>query len=156
MKAIKQASPSPIVNHQLSTKNKSKSSKKKKTSPKSSELEKGKQIVDPEIETPDMNISVAKPISSTDVQKKRRRLIIAESSQSIEHVVDQLKISNEEQTKKVDSNPEVYINKPHIRSSNKMRLKHKLIANPKLKDLVINVEDTHVPKEKAKKMKDKK
>ena len=63
---------------------------------------------------------------------------------------------NEEHVENVDSNLEVYITRPHTRPLNKLNLKHKLTVNPKLKYFIINVEGTLVPKEKAKKMKDKK
>ena len=39
---------------------------------------------------------------------------------------------------------------PQRRPLNKLGLKHKLIVNPKLKYLVNNVEETPMPKEKAK------
>jgi hypothetical protein len=51
--------------------------------------------------------------------------------------------------------PDAYVKRPHTRLSNKIRLKYKLIMNPKLKDLVINVEDTPVADVKTKKTKGK-
>ena len=41
--------------------------------------------------------------------------------------------------------------RPHTRPNNKLRLKYKLIANPELKDLIINVDET--PEDKAKEKK---
>lgn len=125
--------------------------KKNKISPKYAEVEKGKQVVDTKIETPVMDIPATKPISNIVLQNKRRKMVLSKSSQS-----SKSKDMNEELDENVDSNPEVYIRRPHTRPSNKLRIKHKLIVNPKLKDLIINVEETPVPKEKAKKMKDKK
>ena len=53
---------------------------KEKTSPKYAGLEKGKQVMDVKIETPIMDITATKPISSVVLQKKRRKLVISESS----------------------------------------------------------------------------
>lgn len=53
--------------------------------------------------------------------------------------------------KRVQFIPNPYMSRPHTRPKNKMRLKYKLIANPELKDLIINEDEG--PKNKAKEKK---
>lgn len=56
----------------------------------------------------------------------------------------------------MDFSPGTHMRKPHTRASNKLKIKYNLIANPKFRDLIINVEETPMSKEKAKKKKDEK
>lgn len=47
-----------------------------------------------------------------------------------------------------------YTQRSHTKPSNKLRLKYKLIENPKLRDLIINVDE--IPKENEKEVNSKK
>lgn len=109
-----------------------------------------------DVEVPVMEIPVAKLIISSIAQKRRRRLILAESSQSTEPMENQLKALDKEQINEIDFNPGIYMRKPHTRASNKLKLKSKIMANPKLRDLIINVEETPVSTGKDKRKKPEK
>ena len=77
--------------------------------------------------------------------KRRRKLIIPENSSSEQ--VEQVKPVEASSVKKPIKKEMKFsfiantiVNRPHTRPTNKLILKHKLVSNPWLKDLVINLD----------------
>jgi hypothetical protein len=84
-----------------------------------------------EMPTPDIPPDVV-------IKKKWKRLILPKSSQSSEKVIKQpepVEFSNahKKKAKAVEYIPNPYIHRPRTRPLNKLRLKHKIIANPELR-----------------------
>lgn len=89
------------------------------------------------------------------IVKKKRKLVLPASSSSSSHrsasahhgeVTSSRKVAK----KKGEDLPIYYARTPHTRPKNKLRLNSKLIDNPKLKDLVINVDEPSPAKEQKK------
>lgn len=90
-----------------------------------------------------------------DVVSKNRskRLILPKSYQSSDQVIKQpnpMEDSNAQKNraKSIEYISNTYIQRPRSKPLNKLMLKHELIANPKLRDQVINVDETTKAKEK--------
>ena len=97
----------------------------------------------------------AKINTSTMIVKKRRRLVPSDSSSSSSHhsiPAPQMEITSSRRlAKKKDKDPLVYYARtPHTCPKNKLRYNSKLINNPRLRDLIINVNDSP-PEKKEKK-----
>lgn len=91
----------------------------------------------------------------TMIVKKRRRLVLPASSSSSSHhstPIPQEEVSSSRKpTKRKEKYLHVYYARtPHTRPKNKLRLNSKLIANPRLRDLIINVEDSPPAKKEEK------
>ena len=88
------------------------------------------------------------------VKKKRKLVLPASSSSSSHHFASTLQeevTSSRKPAKKKEENLHVYYARtPHTHPKNKLCLNSKLIDNPKLKDLIINVEDSPHAKEQKK------
>ena len=89
------------------------------------------------------------------VVQKKRKLILPTSSSSSSHCStpphhEEATNSRQPTNKKGKNLPIYYPRTPHTRPKNKLRLNAKLIDNPKLKDLVINVDESSPMKEKKK------
>ena len=90
----------------------------------------------------------------TIIQKKRK-LILPTSSSSSSHFStpphhEEATSSRQPTDKKGKNIPIYYPRTPYTRPKNKLRLKSKLIDNPKLKDMVINVDESSPVKGKKK------
>ena len=86
---------------------------------------------------------------------KNRKLILPTSSSSSSHCSapphhEEATSSRQPPSKKRKNIPIYYPRTPHTYPKNKLRLNAKLIDNPKLKDLVINVDESSPAKEKKK------
>ena len=91
------------------------------------------------------------------VRKKRKLVLPASSSSSSHHsapVLQEEVTSSRKPAKRKEENlPVYYARTPQTRPKNKLRLNSKLIDNPKLKDLIINVKDSPPAKEQKKTVK---
>ena len=91
----------------------------------------------------------------TIIVKKRRRLVLSGYSSSSSHhftPAPQKKVSSfRRPTRKKDKEPHVYYVKTrHTHPKNKLHYNSKLIDNPRLKDLIINVDDSPLEKNEKK------
>ena len=91
----------------------------------------------------------------TMIVKKWRRLVLSDSSSSSSHhsiPTPQKEVSSSRSpTKKKDKDPHVYYARtPHTRPKNKLHYKSKLIGNPWMRDLIINVDDSPLEKKEKK------
>ena len=88
------------------------------------------------------------------VKKKRRLVLLASSSSSSHHSApvpqEEVTSSRKPAKRKEKDLPIYYATTPHTRPKNKLRLNSKLIDNPKMKDLIINVEDSPLAKDEKK------
>ena len=93
-------------------------------------------------------------IPNVVIRKKIKLVLPASSSSSSHHFVPVLQeevTSSRKPTKRKEEDlPIYYARTPHTHPKNKLRLNSKLIDNPKLKDLIINVEDSPPAKEENK------
>ena len=92
------------------------------------------------------------------VIRKRRKLVHSTSSSSSSHhsalvLQEEVTSSRKPTKKKEESLPVYYARTPHTRPKYKLCLNSKLIDNPKLKDLIINVDDSPPVKEQKKTVK---
>ena len=97
----------------------------------------------------------AKIIIHAIVVKKKRKLVLPASSPSSSHhsasaLHGEVTSSRKPAKKKEEDLPIYYARTPHTRPKNKLRLNSKLMNNPKLKDLVINVDESSPAKEHKK------
>jgi hypothetical protein len=131
---------------------------------------KGKLVEPPTIElrSPSAEIHVteseakvlkeAKVSTPIVVVKKKRKLVLPASSSSSSHhsastLQEEVTSSGKLAKKKEENLPVYYARTPHTHPKNKLRLNAKLIDNPKLKDLIINVEDPPPAEEQKKTVK---
>ena len=89
------------------------------------------------------------------VIQKKRKLILPTSSSSSSHCFapphhEEATSSRQPADKKGENLPIYYPRTPHTYPKSKLRFNAKLIDNPKLKDLVINVDEPSPAKEKKK------
>lgn len=89
------------------------------------------------------------------VIQKKRKLILPTSSSSSSHCSapphhEEATSSRQPANKKGKNLPIYYPRTPHTHPKNKLWLNAKLIDNPKLKDLVVNVDESSPVKEKKK------
>ena len=145
-------------------------SKEARVLTKSSAMNKGKSIEPPtaEVQSPSEEIHVTefevevlkeeKVSTLVVVVKKKRKLVLPASSSSSSHhsapILQEDVNSSRKPAKGKDENLLVYYARtPHTCPKNKLCLNSKLIDNPKLKDLIINVEDSPPAKEEKKTVK---
>ena len=92
-------------------------------------------------------------LASTKSSKARRRLYLPFDSTSVEEnplINEQVEVgspSKEDQEERYVFYGRPQAHRPITRAKNKLRLRFKLMENPKLKDLVINIDDTPVKQE---------
>lgn len=94
MKDSEQVSSSLVLNSKPLGHNGLENLRKKNISTRSSEKEKEKQVISSEIETPNINVPVTEPVSSVCLRKKKRQLILPESSQSTEPIISKIDIGD--------------------------------------------------------------
>ena len=92
------------------------------------------------------------------VVKKKRKLVLPASSSSSSHhstpILQEEVTSSRKPAKRKEKDLFVYYARtPHTRPKKKLRLNSKLIDNPKLRDLIINVKDSLPAKEEKKTVK---
>ena len=93
---------------------------------------------------------------STKTSTTRRRLYLptestfAEENLLIDEQAEVCSPSKENQEEIYVFNGKPQARRPITRAKNKLRLSFKLMDNPKLKDLVINIDDTHVKEDPPK------
>ena len=146
------------------------SSREARVLTRSSAKDKGKLIENPtgELMSPSTEIHLAesevevlkeKEVSTpTMVIKKKIKLVLPASSSSSSHhsaPVLQEEVTNSKKlaNRKEENLPIYYFRTPHSCPKNKLPLNSKIIDNPKLKDLIINVEDSPLAKEEKKTIK---
>ena len=94
----------------------------------------------------------------TVVVKKKRMLVLPSSLSSSYHLFalalqEEVTSSRKPAKKKEENLPIYYARTPHTHPKNNMHLNSKLIDNPKLKDLVKNVDESSPAKEQKKTVK---
>ena len=116
--------------------------------PKSIEEEKGKNIMGTYFEY--FKVPIIKNLAMKYVasKKRRRRLILNDSSQSIEPVENPSKDEDNQKSYRTNFHTGIYMRKPHTRPTNKLRLNSKIMSNPMIKYLTINMDETPISKEK--------
>lgn len=146
------------------------SSREARVLTRSSTKDKGKLIEHPtvenqspskEIHVTEFEVEVLKEVevsTPTVVVKKKRKLVLPASSSSSSHhsasvLQEEVTSSRKPARRKQKDLPVYYDRTPHTHPKNKLRLNSKLIDNPKLKDLIINVEDSPPAKEEKKTIK---
>ena len=92
------------------------------------------------------------------VVKKKRKLVLPASSSSSSHhsawtLHGEVTSSTKPAKKKEEDLPIYYARTPHTHPKNKLWLNSKLIDNPKLKDLVVNVNEPSLAKKQKKTVK---
>jgi hypothetical protein len=119
-----------------------------KSPPKSIKEEKDKNIMDIDFENFEVPITKTPSTKSISSKKRRRRLILNDSSQSTKPIESPSEAKDNQESYIIDFHPVIYMRKPHTRPTNNPILNSKIMMNPMSKYLIINVDETPISKEK--------